>query len=103
MLCEIHRRYRRPVLISETGAEGISRPYWLHYVCSEARHAAALGSPVESICLYPFLDYHGWENGRHCRAGLLSMPTNNGRRSADAELLSELQRQMSFCHSLAHV
>lgn len=93
MLEELHVRYGKPVLISETGAEGAARPYWLHHVCAEVMHAVRCGVPVAGVCLYPILDYPGWEDGRTCRAGLLSMATADGRRQADADFAEELDRQ----------
>jgi beta-glucosidase/6-phospho-beta-glucosidase/beta-galactosidase len=94
MLVEVYKRYERPLLISETGAEGAARPYWLNHVCCEARHAAARGAAIAGLCLYPILDYRGWDNDRICSAGLWSMPTDSGRRTVDDDLLDELRRQM---------
>lgn len=93
MLLEVFHRYERPMLISETGAEGEARPYWLHHVCAETFHAMRSGAPIEGICLYPITDYEGWENERICRTGLLSTTDRLGRRAVHAPLLRELQRQ----------
>ncbi|HEY0419008.1 MAG TPA: beta-glucosidase [Acetobacteraceae bacterium] len=93
MLEEVHARYGRPVLIAETGAEGCGRAPWLHYVCAEARSASKAGVPVQGICLYPILDYPGWENERTCHVGLLSLPDATGQREVYAELAQELRRQ----------
>ena len=38
-----------------------------------AGQAQARGVQVEGICLYPVLDYPGWENGRTCEVGLLGI------------------------------
>jgi beta-glucosidase/6-phospho-beta-glucosidase/beta-galactosidase len=101
MLQEVHDRYRRPILISETGAEGSCRAAWLHYVCDEAKYAMATGVPVVGICIYPILEYPGWDNDRPCAAGLLSAPRQNGVREADAEFADELHRQQSLFASRA--
>jgi hypothetical protein len=93
MLIETYARYKRPLLVSETGAEGTARASWLHYVCSEVRAAQAEGVPVGGICLYPVVDYPGWENDRCCEVGLLSMPDENGRRTLNAALAEEIARQ----------
>lgn len=96
MLAEIYARYGRPVLITETGAEGTAKPAWLHYVASEVHAAQALGVPVQGICLYPILEYPGWENERHCEVGLLSVPDADGRRCVDGPLAEELARQQAI-------
>ena len=51
LLVEIGERYRKPVFIAETGAEGSGRPAWLHYVCDEVRDARARGADVQGICI----------------------------------------------------
>jgi len=96
MLTELHERYDKPVLIAETGAEADARPYWLHHVCAEVRHALDAGVPVDGICLYPVLDYHGWENDRMCSVGLVSMPDARGHRVPFKPLLDELRYQQSL-------
>ena len=29
--------------------------------------------PVIGLCLYPIADYPGWDDGRHCRCGLIRL------------------------------
>jgi hypothetical protein len=96
MLAEVYSRYARPLLITETGAEGSARPYWLHHVCGEVTHSLRAGIPVRGICLYPVLDYPGWDNERICETGLLSVPDADGKRSLHVPLLEELQRQQAL-------
>ncbi len=97
MLAEAHLRYRRPLLIAETGAEGCGRSSWFHYVCSEVHAALNAGVPIEGICLYPIADYPGWDNERTCSVGLLSAPDVQGQRAVFPRLASELhQQQMIF-------
>jgi hypothetical protein len=96
ILAEWAERYRLPVLIAETGAEGAARAAWLHYMCDEARAAMARGHPVVGLCLYPILDYPGWDDDRLCPAGLFSMPDEAGRRRADGPFAAELRRQQAI-------
>ncbi len=96
MLVEAAERYRRPLLIAETGAEGSGRPAWLHYVCDEVRSAMARGAGIEGICLYPVTAYPGWDNSRHCEVGLLSPIGSDGRRDVYAPLYEELERQRTI-------
>ncbi|WP_342642039.1 beta-glucosidase [Rhodoligotrophos ferricapiens] len=93
MLTEVHERYGRPVLVSETGAEGSARASWLHYIGAEVRAALASNVPVLGICLYPVLDYPGWDNDRCCEVGLFSMPDPTGRRLLCEAFAEELERQ----------
>jgi hypothetical protein len=100
MLVEVYERYHKPVFLAETGAEGSARSYWLHHVCAEVARAMRDGIPIAGICLYPILDYHGWENDRLCPVGLLSMPGPGDRRYVDKDLAVELQRQSTLLATL---
>jgi hypothetical protein len=93
MLAEMAERYGKPLFLSETGAEGSGRPAWLHYVCDEVRDALRRGVAVEGICIYPVTAYPGWDNSRHCDAGLFSPVGSDGRRHVYQPLYEELQRQ----------
>ena len=62
-------------------------------MCGEVRAAQRAGVPIEGICLYPILDYPGWENDRTCEVGLFSQPERDGRRATDTDLGDELARQ----------
>ena len=96
MLAGIAERYRKPVFISETGAEGSGRPAWLHYVCDEVRAAQERGVDVKGICIYPVTAYPGWDNSRHCEVGLFSPITSEGNRHVYEPLAAELQRQRAI-------
>jgi hypothetical protein len=95
LLEETHKRYGKPVLVAETGAEGDPRASWFRYVCDEVAAALEVGVPVEGICLYPVLDYPGWANDRHCETGLLGHANTQGRREVHAPLAEELARQQA--------
>jgi len=81
MLAEVYQRYRRPLLISETGAENEERVPWLDYVSDQAAMALASGVALQALCWYPFLDYPGWDDGRYCPAGLFGYADGEGNRA----------------------
>jgi hypothetical protein len=93
LLAAVHRRYGRPLFISETGAEGDARASWLRYICDEVAAARAEGIPVEGICLYPVLDHPGWDDDRHVPVGLWGYPDSAGRRPMYEPLAEEVRRQ----------
>ena len=95
MLVDLAGRYDRPIVLSETGAEGESGPGWMNLIAAEAHRALEAGVPLHGICLYPVSDYPGWDDDRHCFCGLVQMDTDYERRSlrpADTEALQLLQR-----------
>ena len=93
MLVEMAQRYDKPLLLSETGAEGSAKPSWLHYVCNEVRDAIDRGADVRGICWYPITAYPGWDNSRHAETGLLSTIVADGTRHVDQRLLAEFEAQ----------
>lgn len=94
LLQEVWNRYRRPIFISETGAEDDARTPWFRYICQEVLAAIGAGVPIHGICLYPILNHPGWEDDRHCFNGLFDYADDEGRRHiydalADAILLEQ--------------
>jgi len=93
MLSEVHDRYGRPLFIAETGREGERRPSWLRHIGDEVEAALDMGRPVEGICLYPILNFPGWEDDRHCENGLWDYADEDGERAIHGPLALELARQ----------
>jgi beta-glucosidase/6-phospho-beta-glucosidase/beta-galactosidase len=96
ILREVFARYRRPVFVSETGSESDGRADWLNYVCAETRAARLSGVPVEGVCLYPIVDFPGWENDRACENGLWGYADDSGHRSVCEPFARELERQQAL-------
>jgi hypothetical protein len=93
MLIEMAERYDKPLMLSETGAEGTAKPSWLHYVCNEVRDAMARGADIRGLCWYPVTAYPGWDNSRHAETGLFSTIVADGSRHVDQRLLAEFEAQ----------
>lgn len=105
LLGEVYLRYGRPMMLSETGAEGDARGPWLDSICTEVDEAIQSQIPIEGVCLYPVLDYPGWDDERHCPTGLLGNPDIHGHRTVYAPLASILKRWQppSRTQSLRHI
>ena len=91
ILSEYYERYRRPILISETGSEDEARPEWFRYVYRQAKIAEFAGVPVLGICLYPIFNHPGWDDERHCHNGLWDYPNEKGEREIYAPLAKEIK------------
>lgn len=100
MLRETFERYERPLFIAETGCEDDARPRWLRHVANEARAALREGTPVDGICLYPIVNFPGWENERHCHNGLWDYADDHGHREIYAPLANELRLQQLLVERL---
>ncbi|HEY0513267.1 MAG TPA: beta-glucosidase [Thermoanaerobaculia bacterium] len=94
ILRETWMRYGRPLVLAETGAQDSARAPWLRYVAEEVLAARRAGVPVHGLCLYPILDYPGWDDDRHCRSGLWGYPDPAGTREIHPPLAEELARQI---------
>jgi beta-glucosidase/6-phospho-beta-glucosidase/beta-galactosidase len=99
ILRETWERYGRPLVVAETGAQDDARSGWLRGLAEEVRQARREGVPVQGICLYPILDYPGWDDDRHCRSGLWGYPDRMGNREAHQPLADELARQVELFKS----
>ncbi len=93
MLRGLWERYGRPIVITETGAEAQAGVGWLGYIAAEVRQAMREGVPVEGVCLYPVMDYPGWDDERHCHCGLIAVSEDWGERSLRMDLAEEIKAQ----------
>lgn len=98
LLADVHARYRRPLFIAETGIEGDMRPVWLRVIGHEVALAQSLGVPVAGLCLYPILDYPGWDDGRSCPTGLFGALRPDGTRPLHEPLATEIALQRGAGH-----
>lgn len=90
LLAEYYERYKRPILIAETGIEEEKRPEWFRYVAEQAGIARQSRIPVEGICLYPIVNHPGWADDRHCHNGLWDYADNDGNREIFEPLAKEI-------------
>jgi hypothetical protein len=93
MLLDVYDRYRRPMLITETGAEGQARAPWLRYVSRQSADAMSKGCELHAITLYPILNHPGWSDDRHCHNGLWDYADAAGGRAIYHPLAREVRRQ----------
>jgi hypothetical protein len=61
LLKEGHRRYNRPVALTETSHPGIDRPLWLKMIGRECAAAIQQGVPLLGACIYPMVDRPDWD------------------------------------------
>ncbi|MBR0656832.1 glycoside hydrolase family 1 protein [Plastoroseomonas arctica] len=88
------QHFSRPIVLSETGAEEPDGVDWMGYVAEESEAALRMGVPLRGVCIYPVLDYGGWDDARHCPCGPIGQ--QNGRRIIRAEHRPVLRRLTSL-------
>jgi hypothetical protein len=93
ILIEVWERYRRPMVISETGAEDEARVSWFDYIADEVETAISRGVPMQGLCLYPILNHPGWDDDRHCHNGLFDYADADGRREMYHPLAGAIRKR----------
>jgi beta-glucosidase/6-phospho-beta-glucosidase/beta-galactosidase len=93
MLEDLWHRYGRPIVITETGAEAGAAVGWLGYIAAEVRQARRNGVEILGICIYPVMDYPGWDDERHCPCGLIEVAGDWGERTLRRDLAAEVELQ----------
>lgn len=93
MLLDVWRRYGRPMIVSETGAEGDARAPWLRYVSEQCLVAMRAGVELHGITIYPIVSHPGWVDERHCHNGLWDYADESGQRAIFAPLEAEMAGQ----------
>jgi len=92
ILREYAERYRRPIVLAETGIENEARAEWFRYITDQVRITEAGGVPVQGICLYPIVNHPGWDDDRHCRNGLWDYADETGKREIYVPLAEEIEK-----------
>ncbi|TYZ13502.1 amine oxidase [Hymenobacter lutimineralis] len=57
-----YKRYRKPIVLSETSHPGMDRPSWMQMVGEECVQVLRQGIPLWGVCLYPILDRPDWDH-----------------------------------------
>lgn len=73
LLRALQQRYAKPLMLTETGQEEPHGAAWLTQVVDECHAARDAGVDLRAVCVYPIMDYPGWENARHCPCGLIAV------------------------------
>lgn len=65
LLAAAWQRYRRPLIVAETGHFGAGRAAWLDDIGREVQRARGNGIPLHGVCLYPLINRHDWDDVDH--------------------------------------
>jgi beta-glucosidase/6-phospho-beta-glucosidase/beta-galactosidase len=97
LLQNAYSRYKKPVIISETGHIGSGRVEWLEEITSECLIAKKNGVDLRGICIYPVTDRPDWDNLAHySNCGIWDLDENKNRIPHQPYIEAVLKAQNSF-------
>jgi beta-glucosidase/6-phospho-beta-glucosidase/beta-galactosidase len=104
ILEEYQTRYKKPLVLAETGIEDDERPEWFRYIAEQTNKARAIGVDIRGICLYPICNHPGWADDRHCHNGLWDYADDTGHREIYRPLADQVLSYGSYLssRSVAH-
>lgn len=101
MLLEVQARHGKPLLITETAAEGSAKGAWLSYIVQEVFAARKAEATIEAVCLYPIISFPHWFSNDLNDSGLWSSEVGlQGRRRVDAQFHAAIIEQSARIRSM---
>lgn len=80
LLQTAYNRYKKPVLISETGHFGPLRIQWIEELVDECKEAQNNGVDLKGICIYPVTDRPDWDDlSYYCQCGIWDLDEKSNR------------------------
>ena len=100
LLLSAWERYKRPIILGETGHFDEGRADWFEMVTAETITAKALGVNLLGICLYPLIGRVDWDNQHHYHAsGLYDIDNPAKERIVHEPLLNVIKQYQLFMHN----
>ena len=65
LLADAYKRYKRPIVITETSHPGEHRPQWITFIADQCAKVINMGIPFYGVCLYPIIDRPDWDDLDH--------------------------------------
>lgn len=94
LLKDAYERYRKPVVLSETGHFGEDRGKWIRRITADCIKAMNKGVDLRGICIYPVLDRPDWDTGAYIPCGIWGYDAR-GERITHTHYLHCVQK----CHA----
>ena len=70
ILGDIYKRYRRPMVVTETGSHGTLRDKWWKRTLKEIDEGLKMNLPIYGVCAYPIVDREDWTEFHLTNSGL---------------------------------
>jgi beta-glucosidase/6-phospho-beta-glucosidase/beta-galactosidase len=99
LIKEAADRYRKPVVLSETGHFNDERCLWMQQITEECITAMEMGVDLQGICIYPVLDRPDWDRLTYINCGIWGYDEKTKERFEEAGYKSSVQYCMTQIES----
>ncbi len=65
LVMQAYKRYKRPIVLSETSHPGEDRPLWITHIAKESAAILQENIPLWGVCWYPIVDRPDWDHLHH--------------------------------------
>ncbi|PBJ10179.1 hypothetical protein [Flavobacterium sp. ACN6] len=90
-------RYKKPIILTETGHFGNLRVEWLEEITAECVLAKKNGVDLQGICIYPVTDRPDWDDlSNYCQCGIWDLDENFNRIPYQEYIDALVKAQISF-------
>lgn len=80
LLLQAYSRYKKPVVVTETGHFGYGRDHWIKEITKDCLIAKSMGVDLRGICIYPVIDRPDWDNlNDYSKCGIWDLDENKNR------------------------
>jgi beta-glucosidase/6-phospho-beta-glucosidase/beta-galactosidase len=62
LITQVHERYDKPIVITETSHPKEDRPLWINMISEECALVLDADIPLFGVCLYPIIDRPDWDD-----------------------------------------
>lgn len=88
LLKDAYLRYKKPVILSETGHFKEDRSKWMELITEDCIKAMKGGVDLRGICIYPVLDRPDWDENHYIPCGIWGYDTVTGERFTEEDYLA---------------
>ncbi len=80
LLQEVFYKYRKPIILTETGHFGPHRDLWMRQITEQCLLTLKAGVDLKGVCIYPVIDRPDWDDlSSYCNCGIWDLDNEFNR------------------------
>jgi beta-glucosidase/6-phospho-beta-glucosidase/beta-galactosidase len=97
LLKQAYERYRKPMILSETGHFGTGRIEWISEIMEECLSVVRSGIPLLGVCIYPVIDRPDWDRlDYYTNSGIWDLDEHKNRIAHPGYIEALTAHQVAF-------